>query len=141
MIKIESLSIVFPPNCIVLLVLSNVWRAHTTHKKMTLLNRTVKNSLIKVLDSNPSDYPFVIEDVLFAPRVTTRVSTKYSPFELLYNRETFLTIDIKHNTKDLSNLGEIFDKDIFDTVLESVTSLRNRIHHKVEDNIKKAQEK
>ena len=108
---------------------------------MTLLNRTVKNSLIKVLGSNPSDYPFVIEGVLFARRVTTRVSTKHSPFELLYNRETFLTIDIKHNAKDLSNLGEIFDKDIFDTVLESVTSLRNRIHHKVEDNIKKAQEK
>ena len=30
---------------------------------------------------------------------------------------------------------------MFDTVLESATSLRNQIHHKIEDNIKKTQEK
>ena len=48
---------------------------------------------------------------------------------------------IKHNTKDLSNLNEPFDKVVFGTVLESATSLRKRIHHDVEDNIKKAHEK
>ena len=30
---------------------------------------------------------------------------------------------------------------MLDTVLASATSLKNQIHHKVEDNIKKAQEK
>ena len=30
---------------------------------------------------------------------------------------------------------------MFDNVLESATSLRNQIHHKVEDNIKKAQKR
>ena len=104
-------------------------------------NRTINNSLIKVLYSNPNDWPYVIEGVLFAHRVTTHASKKYSPFELLYNRKTVLPIDIKHNTKDLSNLDETFDKDMFDTVLESATSLRNQIHHKVKDNIKNAQEK
>ena len=52
-----------------------------------------------------------------------------------------MPIDIKHNAKVLSNLDEPFDKDMFDKVLKSATSLRNQIHHKVEDNIKKAQEK
>ena len=47
----------------------------------------------------------------------------------------------KHNIKDLSNLDELFDKDMFDKVLESATPLRNQIHHIVKDNIKKAQEK
>ena len=52
-----------------------------------------------------------------------------------------MPIDIKHNAKVLSNLDEPFDKDMFDKVLKSATSLRNQIHHKVGDNIKKAQEK
>ena len=41
----------------------------------------------------------------------------------------------------VSNFDDQFDKDMSDTVLESTTSLRNQIHHEVEDNIKKAQEK
>ena len=52
-----------------------------------------------------------------------------------------MPIDIKHNTKDLSSLDKPFDKDMFDNILKSATSLRNKMHHKVEDNIKKAQEK
>ena len=104
-------------------------------------NRTIKCSLIKVLNSNPTDLPYVIEGVLFADRVTTHASTKCSPLELLYNREAVVPIDIKHNAKVLSNLDEPFDKDMFDKVLKSATSLRNQIHHKVGDNIKKAQEK
>lgn len=102
-------------------------------------NRTIKNSLIKVLDSNPTDWPYVIEGVLFAHRVSKHASIKYSPFELLY--KAVLPIDIKHNTNDLSNLDEPFDKAMFDTVLESATSLRNNINHNVEANIKKAQKK
>ena len=71
----------------------------------------------------------------------TRPQSMYSLFELLYNRKAVLPIDIKHNIKDISNLDKPFDKGMFDTVLESATSLRNQIFHKVEDNIKKAQEK
>ena len=78
--------------------------------------------LIKVLDSNPNDWPYFTEDVLFAYRVTAHVSTKYSPFELLYNRKAVLPIDINHNTKDVSNLAEPFGTDMFDTVHESATS-------------------
>ena len=48
---------------------------------------------------------------------------------------------LKHNTTDLSKLNEPFDKVVFDTVLESASSLRKRIHHEVADNIKKAHEK
>ena len=79
--------------------------------------------------------------MLLAHCVTTHASTKYSSFELLYNRKAVLQIDIKHNAKNLSNLDEPFDKYMFDTVLKSTTSLGNQIHHKVEDNIKKTQKK
>ena len=62
-------------------------------------NRTIKNSYIKVLQSNHTNWPYVIAGMVFAHRVTTHASTKYSPFELLYNRKAVLPIDIKHNTK------------------------------------------
>ena len=137
MMKVESSSIVFPPNYIVLLAPSKVLRAHTIHKQI----RTTKTSLIKVLDSNLTDRPYVSEGLLLAHCVTTHASTKYSSFELLYNRKAVLQIDIKHNTKNLWNLDEPFDKYMFDTVLKSTTSLKNQVHHKVEDNIKKAQKK
>ena len=99
----------------------------------------MKNSLIKALDSKPTDWPCVIEGVLFTHCVTTCTSTKYFLFEVLYNRKAVFPTDIKYNTKDFSNLEEPFDQDMFDTVLESVISLRKQIHHKVEDNIKKVQ--
>ena len=83
-----------------------------------------------------------MEGVIFAHRVTTYACTRYSLFEHLFNRKAVLLTDIKYNSKDLSNLDEPFDKDMFVRVLESVCCcLRNQIHHKVEDNIKKAQEK
>ena len=92
------------------------------------------------MDSNPTDWRYVIEGVLFAHCVTTYASTRYFPIPL-HNRKAVLPIDIRHNKKYLSNLNEPFDKNMFDTVLESATSLRNQIHHKIEDNIKKTQEK
>ena len=111
MIKVERSSRVFPPNCVVLLEPSNVWRARVAQKKMAVLKdraKKIKDLLLKVLNSNATDWAFVMEDVLFAHRVTTHVSTKYSPFELLYNRKAILPIDIEHNTKDLSNLCQPF---------------------------------
>jgi transposase len=50
-------------------------------------NRTVKDSLVKVLDERAEEWPYVIDGVLFAHRVSRHYSTKYSPFYLLYNRQ------------------------------------------------------
>ena len=38
--------------------------------------KKIKNLLLKVLNSNATDWAFAMEDVLFAHRVTTHVSTK-----------------------------------------------------------------
>ena len=50
-------------------------------------NRKIRNLLIKLPHNNPSDWSYVIEDVLFAHRITKHASTKYSQSELLYNRK------------------------------------------------------
>ena len=105
-------------------------------------NRTIKNTLIKVLDENPSTWPFIIEGVLFAHRVSVHSSTKYSPFKLLYNRDPVLPIDVKHNLQpSLINSNEPFDKETFEAVLSSAIKIRGNIIEEVADNIKNAQKK
>ena len=105
-------------------------------------NRTIKNTLVKVLDENPSTWPFIIEGVLFAHRVSVHSSTKYSPFKLLYNRDPVLPIDVKHNLQpSLINSNEPFDKETFEAVLSSAIKIRGNIIEEVADNIKNAQKK
>ena len=43
-------------------------------------NRTIKNTLVKVLDQNLEHWPYVIDGVLFAHWVSCHASTNYSPF-------------------------------------------------------------
>ena len=43
--------------------------------------------LVKVLDQNPEQWPYGIDDVLFAHRVSRHASTNYPLFYLMYNRE------------------------------------------------------
>ena len=58
-------------------------------------NRTIKNSLLKVLEGNPEMLAQIIEGILFAHRVSRHSTTKCSPFMLMYNRESILPTDVK----------------------------------------------
>ena len=106
-------------------------------------NRTIKNSLVKILEGNPRHWPYIMEGVLFAHRVSKHSSTKYSPFKLLYNREPVLPIDVKYrlSSTEISKCDEPFDKDIFDAVLTSCNIIREEVHKQVGENIKRTQEK
>ena len=106
-------------------------------------NRTIKNSLVKILENNPRHWPYIMEGVLFAHRVSKHSSTKYSPFKLLYNREPVLPIDVKYrlSSTEISKCDETFDKDIFDAVLTSCNVIREEVHKQAGENIKRAQEK
>lgn len=104
-------------------------------------NRTIKESLVKVLDENATEWPYIIEGILFAHRVSRHTSTKYSPFFLLYNREPTLPIDIKHNLFHNvdDSTDEPFDKQTFDAVLSNAISMREKVHQEVGENIQSAQ--
>ena len=110
-------------------------------------NRTIKNSLVKVLEDNHEMWPHIIEGILFAHRVSRHSSTKYSPFMMLYNREPVLPIDVKHNL-DREKEGEIedenqepFDLEYFDAVFKSATKVRTSIKDDAAENIKATQKK
>ena len=63
-------------------------------------NRTIKDSMVKVLEEKPKEWPSIIEGILLAHRVSVHYSTKYSPFFLMYNRHPVLPIDIKYELID-----------------------------------------
>ena len=106
-------------------------------------NRNIKESLVKVLDAKPSEWPYVIEGVLFAHRVSKHSSTKFSPFFLMYNRKPVLPVDIQYNLDDTENAenDDPFNMEVFNTILSSTLSLREEAHQEASKNIVKAQEK
>ena len=108
-------------------------------------NRTIKDTLIKVLEENPAKWVDVIDGVLFAHRASIHFSTKFSPFFLLYNRHPTLPIDVKYDLiKEPAEVGECddpFDIESFKDILDSSLKLREVSHGIAGENIEKAQKK
>ena len=108
-------------------------------------NRTIKDSLVKVLEEKPKEWPHIIDGILFAHRVSIHDSTKYSPFFLMYNRHPILPIDINYdlidNNADKEPDSNPYDITTFQAVLESAALIREATNEKASQNIKKAQAK
>ena len=107
-------------------------------------NRTIKGSLVKILEENPKEWPNVIQGVPFAHRVSVHYSTKFSPFFLLYKHHPTLPIDIKYNLVKESydnTVDDPYDYETFRAVLNSSSKIREVTQDKASQNIKKAQEK
>ena len=98
---------------------------------------------MKILDGNPCDWPNIIEGVLFAHRVSKHISTKFSPFFLIYNRELTLPIDVKYSLVGIKgNESEHpFEKETFDAALTTAISMSANIHQTDGESICWAQEK
>ena len=105
--------------------------------------RTIKDSLVKVLDENRCDWPNIIKGILFAHRLSKHTSTKFSPFFLMYNREPTLPIDIKYNmvSIEVNESEHTFNKETFDAVLTTEISMTGKIHQTAGENIYSEQKK
>ena len=95
--------------------------------------KTIKNSLVKVLEENPLKWPSINGGVLFTNRVSKHSSTKYSPFKLLYKREE---VKYKLSSTENPDPDDPFDKDIIDAVLASSNVIREEVHRQADENIK-----
>ena len=106
-------------------------------------NRTIKNSLVSVLDKYPLKRLSIIEGVVLVHRVSKHFSTKYSPSKLLYNQEPVLQIDVKCklSSTENSDAEQPFDKSILDAVLISSNVIREEVYRKAGKNINRAQKK
>lgn len=85
-------------------------------------NRTIKDSLVKVLGGNPCNWPNTIEGDLFAHRASKHSSTKFSPCLLMCNLEPTLLIDVNKSlvTIDGNESEHTIDKETFDALLTIV---------------------
>ena len=100
----------------------------------------IKDSLVKVLEEKPKEWPNIIDGIHFAHRLSIHYSTKYSPFFLMYNRHPILTIDIKYdlidNSADKESESSPYDITTFQAVLESAALIREANNEKACQNIK-----
>ena len=88
-------------------------------------NRTIKNSLVKVLDQNPEQWSYVINGKFFAHQVSRHALTNYSPFYLMYNREPVLPINLKYglNSEPAISYSGPVDQDMLKLRLHQQTRL------------------
>ena len=98
-------------------------------------NRTIKDSLVKVLEEKPNEWPNISDGILFAHRVSIHYSTKSSPFFLMYNRHPILPIDIKYDLID-NNADKEPESNPYDitTLLESAALIREATKEKASQN-------
>ena len=94
--------------------------------------------MVKVLDANLEEWPYIIEGVPFAHHESRHSSTLI----LIYNRDTVLPIDIKFSLAEREvNETEAFDEETFEAILTFSTRIRGEIHQSTTSNIRKAQDK
>ena len=58
-------------------------------------NKTIKNSLEKVIGNNPFQWSYIVEGILFAHLVSGYFSALYSSFAVMYNCELVLSKDLE----------------------------------------------
>ena len=106
-------------------------------------NKTIKNSLVNVLNGNPCDLPNVTEGVLFAHRVSKHISATFSPFFFVYNRKPTLPINVKYSLVGIEGnySKHPFDKETFDAVLKTAIFMSANIHQTSSENFCSAQDK
>uniref|UniRef100_A0A1X7T9K1 Integrase catalytic domain-containing protein n=1 Tax=Amphimedon queenslandica TaxID=400682 RepID=A0A1X7T9K1_AMPQE len=103
-------------------------------------NQTLQNSLRKCSLKSSDDWDSLLPSVLFAIRTSVQKSTKYTPFQLMFNRQPVLPIELELKGQ-LSNADETnFSIDI-DDVVSRMTELRQRIFQSASQNIDDAQVK
>ena len=105
-------------------------------------NRTIKIALVKVLDENATRWPYIIEGILFARRVSRHHSTKFSPFYMMYNRDPILPNDLRYDLcSENTDSAEAFHQEMFEAVMKSANAIRKEVYEAATTNIKKTQEK
>ena len=50
------------------------------------LNQTLQRSLLKLVNEHQNDWDDLLDATLFAIRTSKQKSTKYTPFEMMFNR-------------------------------------------------------
>lgn len=110
-----------------------------SNRLLERLNRTIKNSLVKLLENNSSKWPCIVKGILLAYRTSRHFSTIYSFFKMMQNREPVLPVDFKYNLDKNENCNfneERFDFGTYDAVFSSTNKFRVLIFDNASENLK-----
>jgi len=100
-------------------------------------NRTIKDSFIKSLEDR-SNWVECLPAVLFSYRTSKHSSTKMTPFQIVYNRQAVLPVELQHNQTSKHQDSIDSDQSIISKI-DIMTSIRDSMIAKVASNIKSAQ--
>ncbi len=100
------------------------------------LNQTLKASLQKLVNDKQDDWDDLIDEVLFAYQTSRQNTTKFTPFFIMHNRETKLSIEAS-----LCASKEVVVSNNVDEKIAMFIERKNQFHSQVKDNIKKKRKK
>ena len=65
------------------------------------LNQTLQNTLVKQVNDHQSNWDAFLDPALFAIRTSKQKSTKYTPFELMFNRYAIIHVQYTNLCKQV----------------------------------------
>ncbi|XP_030840557.1 uncharacterized protein LOC100889000 isoform X3 [Strongylocentrotus purpuratus] len=100
-------------------------------------NQTLICALQKVTNEECNDWDEKIDAILFAYRTSPQGSTRYSPFQLMFNREPRLPIDVVTSSSTISAPSP----EEVEQVFVKVQAMSDKIRDHTKINVKAAQQK
>lgn len=101
-------------------------------------NRTLKETLGKLVNDQGNDWDEFIPGVLLAYHTSVHDSTKCTPFEIMYGRKAKLPTDLK-SVEDGTVLPSTYLDNANPDVLNTLTTIQKKLHLTVSANIHSAQ--
>ena len=132
MIRADNLPMTCLMSCIFLQVFNKGVQVPITHNPSWKTKKTIKNSLFTVLQENPLKWPSIIEEVVFANRVSKHSFTKEFPFQVTTQSRTSITSRCKNisfhlrNIRFLTSLLKRASLAICYPLLEAVINIQNQ---------------
>lgn len=111
-------------------------------------NRTIQGGMLKVLQEQQSQWPRVLNGLLFAYRTSRNKSTGITPFEMMFGRKAITplqcgmeedNVELQEVEFDLENEEYLVDAEEVQRNLENILQVQALVHEEAERNILKAQ--
>ncbi len=123
--------------CLQLYILYFLFQANGLDERW---NQTLQNMLAKLVQSNQSSWSSYLDTCVFAYNTSKQESTKHTPFEIMFNRQATLPIDVELNKTSPENSVHTFSQ-MQEPDQSGLELKRSFLLNDVKRNIIKAQEK
>ena len=89
-------------------------------------NRTLINLIKKKISDNPKHWHRILSEALWAHRISKPSATKISPFELVYEQEAVLHVEISLNAVRFARQNDLTLTDYYDAMLDNIDEVTDK---------------